>query len=318
MSEKTLITEKKISIIVPVLNEVENINSFIEELSKYNEKFNYEIIFCSDPSSDGTEELLLNISNKNPKKYKALLMSRKFGQNSCIVAGMEHMSGDAAIIIDVDGQDPVSLIPSFIKKWQEGYMVVSGRRTSRKGETYLKRKISFLGMKLINKLSNIEIPKNVGEFRLIDKSVVKNIISFKEANPFVRGIIPLVGFKESFIEYEREPRYLGDTKYNKYTGSLLIGVKGVASLSNKLLYYIAYIGFISSFLSIALGIAYFIFKVRGYVDFPIGNPTIVILILFVGGIQLLALGVIGIYIGEIFDNVKNRPRYIIEKYLGDY
>lgn len=307
-----------VSIIVPVLNEEDNIQKFVDEVNKVLGNIKYEIIFCCDPSTDKTEDILEELSKREPGKLKSLIFSRNFGQNSAILAGLSYSKGSAAIIMDVDGQDPVELLPEFLKKWREGSKLVIGRRVSRKGETYLKKIISKKGLNLINKFSNISIENNVGEFRLIDKSIIKELLSFKEANPFVRGLLELVGHRKEYVDFVRPKRRLGETKYNKYTGSLTIGIKGLTSLSNKLLYISAYFGLISSILSVILGLVYFYFKINGIINFPIGNPTIVILILFIGGVQLLSIGIIGIYIGQIFDNVKNRPRYIVSKYLGNF
>lgn len=307
-----------VSIIVPVLNEEDNIQKFVDEVNKVLGNTKYEIIFCCDPSTDKTEDILEELSKSEPGKLKSLIFSRNFGQNSAILAGLSYSQGSAAIIMDVDGQDPVELLPEFLKKWREGSKLIVGRRVSRKGETYLKKLISKKGLNLINKFSNISMENNVGEFRLVDKSIIKELLSFKEANPFVRGLLELVGYKKEYVDFVRPERRLGDTKYNKYTGSLTIGIKGLTSLSNKLLYISAYFGLISAILSVFLGLLYFYFKINGIINFPIGNPTIVILILFIGGVQLLSIGIIGIYIGQIFDNVKNRPRYIVSKYLGDF
>jgi dolichol-phosphate mannosyltransferase len=307
-----------ISIIVPILNEEDNIQTFVDEVNKVLGDTSLEIIFCCDPSTDKTEEILEELAQKDPSKIKSLIFSRNFGQNSAILAGLSHSKGSAAIIMDVDGQDPVQLLPEFLKKWREGSKLVVGRRVSRKGETYIKKIISKKGLNLINKFSNISIENNIGEFRLIDQSIIKELLSFKEANPFVRGLLELVGYKKEYVDFVRLERKLGKTKYNKYTGSLTIGIKGLTSLSNKLLYVSAYFGLVSAFLSVVLGLAYLYFKINGIIDFPIGNPTIVILILFIGGVQLLSIGIIGIYVGQIFDNVKNRPRYIVSKYLGTF
>lgn len=307
-----------VSIIVPILNEEDNIQTFVDEVNKILSDTRFEIIFCCDPSTDKTEEILEGLSKREPSKIKSLIFSRNFGQNSAILAGLSHAQGSAAIIMDVDGQDPVELIPEFLKKWRAGSKLVVGRRISRKGETYLKKIISKKGLNLINKVSNISIENNVGEFRLIDEIIIKELLSFKEANPFVRGLLELVGYKKEYVDFVRPERKLGDTKYNKYTGSLSIGLKGLTSLSNKLLYVSAYFGLISAILSVVLGILYLYFKLNGVINFPIGNPTIVILILFIGGVQLLSIGIIGIYVGQIFDNVKNRPRYIVSKYLGTF
>lgn len=307
-----------ISIIVPILNEEDNIQTFVDEVNKVLSDTTLEIIFCCDPSTDKTEEILEELAQKNPSKIKSLIFSRNFGQNSAILAGLSHSKGSAAIIMDVDGQDPVELLPEFLKKWREGSKLVVGRRVSRKGETYIKKIISKKGLNLINKFSNISIENDIGEFRLIDESIIKELLSFKEANPFVRGLLELVGYKKEYVDFVRLERKLGKTKYNKYTGSLTIGIKGLTSLSNKLLYVSAYFGLASAFLSVVLGIVYLYFKINGIIEFPIGNPTIVILILFIGGVQLLSIGIIGIYVGQIFDNVKNRPRYIVSKYLGTF
>ena len=289
---------KKISIVVPVYNEVESIDSFIKEIN--NLKINHEIIFSCDPSNDGTEEKLNELSTRSKGSIKTLIMSRRFGQHPAIFAGLKHATGDAVIVMDIDGQDPVSVIPQMIQKWEEGYDVVYGKRNSRSGENFLKKIISKIGLKLISKFSKINIPKDVGEFRLMDKKVLDLVNSFNEANPFLRGIVTYVGFNQTSVHFDRPKRETGKSKYNEFTGSLSFGIKGFVSFSNSLLYASTYLGITVSFVAFLLGIVYAYFKIKGIMYFPIGNPTIVILILFMGGIQFFY----------------RNSRYVFGKYLS--
>lgn len=302
---------KKISIIVPVYNEIDLIDNFINEVNELG--INHEIIFSCDPSNDGTEEKLKKISNNSSGLIKTLILSRRFGQHPAIFAGIEKASGDAVIVMDIDGQDPVNVIPLMISKWEEGFDVVYGKRSSRYGENFVKKIISKIGLKAISKFSKINIPQDVGEFRLMDRKVIDILKTFDEVNLFLRGLVTYVGFNQTYVTFDRPNRLSGKSKYNKYTGSLSFGLKGFVSFSNSLLYLSIYIGITVSFIALILGIIYLYFKVNGIIDFPIGNPTIVILILLIGGVQLYSIGILGIYIGQIFEQVKNRPKYIINK-----
>ena len=306
---------KKISIVVPVYNEVNSIDEFISEVDNLN--INYELIFSCDPSNDGTEEKLKEYSKNSNGNVKTLILSRRFGQHPAIFAGLEYATGDAVIVMDIDGQDPVNIIPQMIEKWNYGFDVVYGKRVSRFGETFLKKIISGIGLRIISKFSKINIPQDVGEFRLMDRKVVDIVNSFDEANPFLRGVVTYVGFKQTNVDFERPKRQAGETKYSKFSGSISFGLKGLTSFSNSLLYASTYFGIFTSLLGFVLGIFYAYFKISGIVDFPIGNPTIVILILFMGGIQLFSIGILGLYVGQIFDQVKNRPLYIVDKIYGE-
>ena len=245
-------------------------------------------------------------------------MSRRFGQHKCIIAGLKHSSGEAVVIMDVDGQDPVSIIPKMIEKWKEGYDVVYGKRLKREKITFINKITSKIGLYLVSKLSYLDIPTNVGEFRLMDKRVVEEVNNFKDFNPFLRGMVSYIGFKQTNVNFIRPERRSGVTKYSKFFGSISFGVNALTTFSNKLLNLTIIMGILISLLSVIIGFFYLYFKLNNLVNFPIGNPTIVISILFIGGIQLFSLGILGIYIGQITDQVKDRPQYIIDQRFGDF
>jgi len=306
-----------ISIVVPVYNEVENIITFLSEVNKHLSS-KLEIIFVCDPSDGHTEKSLEKLSLENPEKIKTIIMSRRFGQHKCIVAGLKHTSGDAVVIMDVDGQDPVEVIPKMITKWRDGYDVVYGKRIKRERLNFINKFISKVGMYLVSKLSYLDIPTNVGEFRLMDRRVVEEINKFNDFSPFLRGMVTYVGFKQGSVSFVRPKRRIGETKYSRFFGSISFGINALTTFSNKLLNLSIIFGVLISLISVIISLFYLYFKVNGIVDFPIGNPTIVISILFIGGVQLFFMGIIGIYIGQISDQVKERPQYIIDKYYGNF
>ena len=245
-------------------------------------------------------------------------MSRRFGQHKCILAGLNYSVGEAVVVLDVDGQDPVSIIPEMIEKWKEGYDVVYGKRIKREKITFINKITSRIGMFLVSKLSYLDIPTNVGEFRLMDRRVVEEIKNFKDFNPFLRGIVTYIGFKQTSISFIRPKRRSGETKYSKFFGSISFGINALTTFSNKLLNLSIVLGILISIFSLIIAFFYLYFKLNGLVNFPIGNPTIVISILFIGGVQLFSMGILGIYIGQIADQVKGRPQYIIDEFLGDF
>ncbi len=305
-----------ISIVVPVYSEAANVKNFVNEVETII-KNNFEIIFVCDPSDDETEEILMKFSIKDPNKFKTLVMSRRFGQHKCIMAGLRHTNGKSVVVMDVDGQDPVDIIPDMITKWNEGFDVVYGKRLKREKISFINKITSKIGMYMVSKLSYLEIPTNVGEFRLMDQKVVNEINKFSDFTPFLRGMVSYVGFKQTNINFVRPKRNEGETKYSRFFGSITFGINALTTFSNKLLNMSIVLGIFISLLSIIIGFFYLYFKLNGLVNFPIGNPTIVISILFIGGVQLFSMGILGIYIGQISDQVKNRPQYIIDKYYGD-
>ena len=305
-----------ISIVVPVFNEATNIPVFVERTVRILKSLEkpYEIIFALDPSSDGSEQIIRQLAEKN-RNIKGLFFSRRFGQPAATLAGIEHCNGDCCVIIDVDLQDPPELIPSLVEKFEAGYDVVYARRTSREGETLIKRLVAFVGYFLINKLSDVDIPRNTGDFRLVSRRVVSELGRLNETHGFLRGLVSFVGFPHTFVDYSRDRRLQGVGNYNRYLGSITIGMNGLVSFSRRPLQIMSLFGLLLAFLSFLVGVTYLGLKLADY-DLAPGLPTTVILISFFTGIQLLALGLIGEYVGRIYDEVKRRPMYIAQSKLN--
>lgn len=305
-----------LSIVIPVYCEEKSIIPFLtrleDTLSKLN--VNYEIIFALDPSSDKTESVICAEISRN-SNIKLLVFSRRFGQPAATMAGIFYSSGNACVIIDVDLQDPPELIIDMYYKMNSGFDVVYARRRSRRGETFLKKFISFLGYKLINKVSDVKIPVNTGDFRILSRRVIEELKLLNESHGFLRGLVAYVGFNQSFIDYDRDERFSGNGKYNRFTGSLKIGLNGLISFSAKPLFLMSILGLIISILSFLLGIWYIIQKIIG-INITPGLSTVVIMLSFFSGIQLLGLGLIGEYVGRIYDEVKRRPMFIVDKKIN--
>jgi glycosyltransferase involved in cell wall biosynthesis len=308
--------DMEISIVVPVYKEEGNVPEFLRRIVPILESLtkDFEIIFSLDPSPDRTEKVIRDYNQKD-SRIKLIEFSRRFGQPMATLAGLQFSTGDAVIAIDVDLQDPPELILEMVKKWKEGFDVVYAQRTNRDGETALKKVVSYLGYKLINKIANVNIPPNTGDFRLMSRRVVNEVLKLKESHGFLRGLVALVGFKQTAIIFQRPARFAGQGNYNRFFGSLRIGLNGVVCFSSYLLTLSSTFGFITAAVSFILGVVYAVMKLLNF-PFPLGNPTIVILILFMGGVQLISVGILGEYISRIYDEVKQRPKFIVASQIG--
>jgi glycosyltransferase involved in cell wall biosynthesis len=305
-----------ISVVVPVYKEEGNIPEFLRRIRPILEATtqDYEIIFALDPSPDRTEEVIMEHRSQDDR-VKLLKFSRRFGQPMASLAGMEYSSGDAVIVMDVDLQDPPELIHEMIAKWREGYDVALPQRRQRTGEPWIKKLVASTGYKVINKIADVRIPPNTGDFRLMSRRVVREVVRLKESHGFLRGMVAVAGFKQALIPFDRPARFTGETNYNRFFGSLRIGFNGIFCFSTYALTLSTMAGFAIAALSFLIGLAYLVMKLAGF-PFPIGNPTVVILILFMGGIQLISVGILGEYIGRIYEEVRARPKYILDRAEG--
>jgi len=305
-----------ISLVVPVYKEEANISPFLQRVEAVFAKMGntYEIIFALDPSPDNTERAIMEQINNN-QNIKLLVFSRRFGQPAATMAGILSCSGETCVVIDVDLQDQPELIEQMYLKIKEGYEVVYARRRSRKGETLLKRIISHIGYAVINKLSDVEIPRNTGDFRIMTRRVMEELRQLNESHGFLRGLVAYVGFKQTFVEYERDERFAGIGNYNRLTGSFKIGLNGLIGFSARPLFIMSIVGFILSILSFLLGTWYLIQHLIG-INLTPGLSTTVLLVSFFAGLQLLGMGLIGEYVGRIYDEVKRRPMYIVDKQVN--
>ncbi len=305
-----------LSIVIPAYKEEANVERVYERVRPVVDALGieWELIFSVDPSPDRTEALILELRDRDPR-VKMLRFSRRFGQPMATLAGLEAAVGDATVVIDCDLQDPPELIPEMVARWHEGFDVVYAQRRSRAGETLAKRIVARAGYRVINRIAEVDIPPNTGDFRLMSRRVVDNVVALKEGHGFLRGLVGLVGFPQTSVPYDREPRTAGTSKYNQFFGSLAIGINGLVGFSRYPLQLISVLGFVFAALAFLVAIVYLGMKLGG-VSFPIGNPTIVIVVAFFSGIQLLSLGVMGEYVGRIYDETRHRPKYIVESQYG--
>lgn len=305
-----------ISCIVPAYNEAAGIKKFLQTLVTKLQSLHhpYEIIVIDDGSKDQTSVIVEALANESNNSIKLISFSRNFGKEIALTAGLEHASGDAVIIIDADFQHPLDLIPIFLEKWSEGYDMVYGIRKDRKNETATKRAFSQLFYKLLGLSANINIPPNAGDFRLLDRAVVASLNTCKERSRFMKGLYAWVGFNSVAVPFDVQERTTGKSSWSFFKLTKL-GIGGIISFSDLPLQVWGFIGFVISAISFAYGL-YIVLKTLIFgVDVP-GYATIVVAIMFFGGIQLLSIGILGEYIARIFNEVKNRPAYIIAKKSG--
>ncbi|MEZ8824151.1 glycosyltransferase family 2 protein [Vibrio amylolyticus] len=304
-------SKAKMSVIVPMYNEESVIESFHSRLNAvvHSMGIHCEVIYVNDGSQDQTADLINGLTNLY---YDVILLnlSRNFGKEASMCAGLESASGDITIIIDADLQDPPELIPSMYKAWQNGADVVCMQRSKRYGESTFKKLSASLFYKTLNRLANCDIPENVGDFRLLDRKVVQELNKLNEKNIYMKGLLAWPGFNQQIIQFERDERYSGDSKwpFKKLVG---LAMDGITSFSTKPLQLATYLGFFIASSAFFYGL-YIVLKTLLLGEAVSGFPTIMVAILALGGAQLLSIGLIGSYVGRIYKEVKNRPRYIIQ------
>jgi glycosyltransferase involved in cell wall biosynthesis len=305
---------KLISILIPAYDEEQVLDKLFTRLANLandTKDYEFEFLFVNDGSKDKTLGIIKDYAEKDPR-VSYINLSRNFGKEIGMIAGLDHVQGDATVIIDADLQDPPELIPEMIRLWEEGYDDVYAKRQSREGESWLKKVTSKMYYKTLQRISSIPIQEDTGDFRLFDRRVVEALKLFRESQRYTKGMFSWVGFHKKEILYDRDPRAAGETKWN-YVKLIELAIDGITSFTTAPLRIATYAGVVVS----ALTFVYLIFLVIRTLFFGsdlAGYPSTLAVILFLGGVQLLSLGIIGEYIGRIFNETKQRPLYLIEDY----
>lgn len=305
---------KKISILIPAYNEEEVLGPLFQRLGKLaseNKKYDFEFLFVDDGSRDKTLSIIKDYAEQDDR-VAYVSFSRNFGKEIAMSAGFDHVTGDAMVIIDADLQDPPELIPEMIKHWEDGYEDVYAKRESRDGETWLKKFTSTLYYRILQKTTRIPIQIDTGDFRLLDKKCVEALKQIRESQRYTKGMFSWIGFKKKEITYKRDPRLAGQTKWN-YPKLINFAIDGITSFTTAPLRLSTILGFIISAFAF-LFVIIVIVKTLLFGDSVAGYPSMMAVILFLGGVQLLSLGIIGEYLGRIFNETKNRPLYLVEEY----
>lgn len=308
---------KKVTIIVPSYNEeealpylYERLNTMMNNLNQYE----FEVLFVNDGSKDKTLELIKEMRNKD-NRISYVNLSRNFGKETAMIAGLDYATGDAVIFIDADLQDPPELIPELIKYWEEGYDDVYARRSSRKGETFLKKFTSKMYYKVLQSLTRVEIQKDTGDFRLLDRRCVNALKKMRETQRCSKSMFSWIGYNKKEVMYDRDPRIAGKTKWN-YKKLVDLAIDGITAFTTSPLR-------VSTFLSIPTLLAFFIYLIYVIVKCITNNigvggyQTIILMNLFFFGVIILLIGIIGEYLGRIFNETKNRPLYFVDEYNGE-
>ena len=307
--------KKILSIVSPVYNEAENLGEFYSRVINATDNLNLEIeiIYINDGSQDSTIDIITK-QRQIDNRITIIDLSRNFGKEIALTAGLDYSSGDAVIVIDADLQDPPELIPKLVEKWREGYDVVNAKRIKRKGESLLKKVMSYIYYRLLFYLSDVNVPRDTGDFRLLNKNALDALLKLREKHRYMKGLFVWVGFKQKEIEYEREARFKGKTKWGFFS-LFNLAFDGLTSFSIMPLRLASTIGFLSALIGFFYGAVIF-FKTLFFHEPVAGFTSLVVLVTFFGGIQLLSIGIIGEYIGRIFNETKNRPLYVVKNIQG--
>jgi dolichol-phosphate mannosyltransferase len=303
------------SFVIPIYNERENLPALYDRMQAILSQLDgsSEVILVDDGSRDGSDLLMLELHSKDPR-FKNLCLSRNFGHQVAISAGMDHSQGQATIIMDADLQDPPEVVLEMVSKWKEGYEVVYGVRRQREKETFFKKCTATLFYRILRKVSEIQIPSDVGDFRLVDRKALNAFLQLKEKSRYVRGMFSWIGFKQIPVYYVRQGRFAGETKY-PFRKMLKLAKDGIISFSSAPLKLALHLGFIISGVAFLTGVWAILLKVTGQYTVT-GWTSLAVMVAFLGGTQLIVIGILGEYISRIHDEVKGRPLYYVREARG--
>jgi glycosyltransferase involved in cell wall biosynthesis len=306
---------QKLTVVVPAFNESSGLREFHARLEPVLDRLDLsaDILFVDDGSSDDTWDVIRSLHEKDPR-VAGLKLSRNFGKEHAMTAGLDRTDADAVVVIDADLQDPPELIPKFIDAWRQGYDVVYGTRASRAGESRLKRFTAAAFYRVMERLSSTQVPRDTGDFRLMNRRAVAALGELRERQRFMKGLFAWVGYKQTSIVYERDARFAGTSKFN-YWRLWNFAIEGITSFSGAPLKVATYIGVMTAILSFLFGV-FVLVKAIFFGDAVRGYPTLMLVILFLGGVQLIALGLIGEYLGRLYLEAKQRPLYLIDEYVA--
>lgn len=311
-----MMTKKTISILVPCYNEAQSLKMLHEEIVRVIsslEDYRWEILFVNDGSRDNTMEVIYALRERD-KRVSYVDLSRNFGKENAMLAGFDYAKGDAVIIMDADLQHPPAVIPEMIRKWEEGYDDVYAQRKIRGKESWLRKKLTKFYYRLLQSSSRIDVLPNVGDFRLLDRKCVDALRQMRESGRYTKGMYCFIGFKKTGVEFETQDRVLGVSSMS-YRKLINLALEGITSYTTAPLHWATFIGLIVSFFAFAY-MVFVLVKATLYGDPVAGYPTLITVVLFIGGVQLLTIGIIGEYLAKVFVEVKNRPVYFIREYKG--
>ncbi len=299
------------SIVVPVYNERESLPELYRRIRAVMEQLGepWELVLVDDGSTDGSTDLIRRLRDQDPEHVRAVILARNFGHQIAVTAGIDYARGKAIVLMDADLQDPPEVIPQLVEKWREGYHVVYAVRKAREGETWFKKTTAALFYRLIRRITEVDIPPDTGDFRLMDRRVVDVLKGMKERHRFIRGMVAWVGFRQTGVPYVRAPRFAGETKY-PLRKMLKFAWDAITGFSYVPLQMATYLGFLAAGMAILAIPLVVIARLAGSQAFY-GQATTLIAVLFLGGVQLISLGILGEYIGRIYDEVKARPLYVV-------
>lgn len=302
-----------LSVVVPAFNEAEVLTRFHERLSAVLQDvpLTAEIVYVNDGSSDATLDVMRTLA-ANDGRVAIVNLSRNFGKEIALTAGLDHARGDAVVVIDADLQDPPELIPELIRRWREGYDVVYAKRIARDGESGLKKLTAFAFYRVIQRVSRVYIPQDTGDFRLLSRRAIVALCKLREQHRFMKGLFTWIGYPQVAVSYRREPRYAGETKWN-YWRLWNFALEGITSFTTAPLRLATYLGLVIALAAFAYA-AFIIYKTLAFGDPVRGYPSLMVVLLFLGGVQLISIGILGEYIGRMFDETKNRPLYLVQEY----